>query len=103
MKTASAAGRAVENEVKHGLEAMGALVQRAARSAFPDLMVLWPDGQPPWLVECKRQRKMPRKEIERLRTLAKRYGAVPVWGSHPPGEPPQVQRLDTGQRLELST
>lgn len=86
-------GRQFEYRTRDRLLKFGAVyVMRAASSkGAADLIALWPvrtylgnlyeaaqGVTPPWLVQCKRDGKLPRLERETLIDIAGQTGAVPV-------------------------
>jgi hypothetical protein len=73
-------GRSFEYKVRDHLLKTGAvLVVRAAQSKGKvDLAVFWPRYEPPWLVQCKRDGRLPADEQEALIDIAERSNTFAV-------------------------
>ena len=84
-----AKGRVWEYKVRDFFEKKGCLVQRSAKSSFPDLWVLYPSKAEARiaLVECKVRGKLNNGEVKQLNTLkliydVEAYVAKPKFGVH---------------------
>lgn len=83
-------GRAFEYRTRDALLKRGAVyVMRAAQSKGKvDLLALWPGDDPlaegevfpnrPWLVQCKRDGRLPKEEAAELIRIAIETGAIPM-------------------------
>ena len=78
-------GRQFEYRTRNKLIDMGAVyVMRAAQSKGKvDLLALWPEAamyepQVPWIVQCKRDGRLPKAEREALLELHHQCHAIPI-------------------------
>lgn len=88
MTTNYARGRAFEYRVRDALYAKGAVyVARSAGSHTKvDLLALWPQDfaifgdtrRPPWIVQCKRDGRLPADERDAIIDIAKQTGVEAV-------------------------
>lgn len=106
MATNYARGRAFEYRARDKALKQGAVyVMRAASSkGAADLIVLWPftngGGVDIWLVQSKRDGKLPRAERETLLDIAGATGAIPVLARVPKtGRGVEFINLDTQEVL----
>ena len=58
-----------ERKVRDYFRSQGCFVVRQGASLFPDLIVLRPKGDSPWLIECKVNKYLSRDEKEEAKRL----------------------------------
>lgn len=82
MPTNYSRGEAFERRVKKDLESKGYFVVRSAGSKGPVDLVCFVGSMHltsvVWLIQCKRDKRLPKKEREAMRELARKYTVCPI-------------------------